>query len=806
MKTLDLIKKTSAYLGHLCPAMAVVACLAVGNVHAYTATSVIDLGAFNSGGTYFAGGALVKKINLGALPTGAILRSVTMNYRQSGGNPYLGDLSVLVADNAGDNGVLLVIGDFNDGIGPKTATPTVLWASGEPYGVGVTGNQTLTAADGIPTTIDLHDQAVWLQTNYPGTWEGSVTLEYDVGKITLNMPADTQAYPSGTSITASADVVVETGTADSVTFHTTPVSPAGATVDTVSADSISPFTAVLGTLAVGTYSINATVTSTGSFPGTVTSTTHTFTVEPAVSTTTTVAATSTSTYGQSVTFTATVAPTPTGGTVQFYDNGSPLGSAVAVDTGTGIAAFSVNSLGVGTHPITANYSGEAIYIASTSANAVSQVVDKAPLTVQALNTLRAPNTENPDPLPYLITGYQNGESLATSGVTGTPTLTTTAILSSPVGDYPITAALGDLDGSNYSFTLVNGTLTVAVAANTFSVNFYASRNYFTAEQTANLLVPSGVPAGKGDFFTSGWLNFFVPFGVDALPAVTLSSNQGSAATLHFNDARNGAPYGADPRTTFLGDGNYNMMDGHVNSTLEGIGNKFEMEMTDIPFATYDVIFYLGANLEQFGNGEGVIVFNGGADRNFKLKPGAFDGTFTEMVDATTEGNYIVFKNVTGSSFTTTTYGLGDNGLNHVGPFGFQIKEVITTGGYSAWQTANNTTQTIGQDLDNDGVANGIEYFINGSVANSSFTALPAVTNIGGVFKITFTHAAGYLGTYGTDFRVETSTTLAAGSWTAATSSGSPNVPDMVYTSGNDVIYTFPSGPLKKFARLVVTGP
>jgi len=241
-----------------------------------------------------------------------------------------------------------------------------------------------------------------------------------------------------------------------------------------------------------------------------------------------------------------------------------------------------------------------------------------------------------------------------------------------------------------------------------------------------------------------------------------------------------------------------MMDGHVNSTLEGTGNKFDMQMTGIPFATYDVIFYMGANLPQFGDGTGVIVFNGGAERNFKLKSGAFGGTFTEMVDATTEGNYIVFKNVTGSSFTTQTWGLGPNDFNHVGPFGFQIKEV-TASGYSAWQTANATTQTMNQDLDLDGVANGIEYFISGSVATSGFTPLPSVVNTAGTLSSTWTKAGSYSGVYGTDFWVETSETL-SGTWTAEPL-------DNVLISGNNVTYTFPA-PLgtKKFARLRVTGP
>ena len=125
--------------------------------------------------------------------------------------------------------------------------------------------------------------------------------------------------------------------------------------------------------------------------------------------------------------------------------------------------------------------------------------------------------------------------------------------------------------------------------------------------------------------------------------MTLTSNQGSTATFNFKDCRNGWTYNG-PRTTLLGDGNGNMMDAHVNSTLDpGDGsNLFDMEVTNIPFAVYDVIFYIGANQAQFGDGTGVIMFNGGAERAFTLKPGAFDGTFTEMVDATTQGNYIVF--------------------------------------------------------------------------------------------------------------------------------------------------------------------
>jgi hypothetical protein len=74
--------------------------------------------------------------------------------------------------------------------------------------------------------------------------------------------------------------------------------------------------------------------------------------------------------GTSVTLTAAVAavnaggPTPTG-TVRFSQNGTVLGS-VAVDSGGG-AVFSTSALSSGSDTITAAYSGDAVYAASTSA-------------------------------------------------------------------------------------------------------------------------------------------------------------------------------------------------------------------------------------------------------------------------------------------------------------------------------------------------------------------------------------------------------------------------------------------------------
>ena len=70
------------------------------------------------------------------------------------------------------------------------------------------------------------------------------------------------------------------------------------------------------------------------------------------------------------------------------------------------------------------------------------------------------------PNPMLSAGYSgfvNGETLATSGVTGSPVLTSPARDSSVPGSYPITVAIGSLSASNYGFAAVNGTLSVVPA-------------------------------------------------------------------------------------------------------------------------------------------------------------------------------------------------------------------------------------------------------------------------------------------------------------------------------------------------------
>jgi len=110
------------------------------------------------------------------------------------------------------------------------------------------------------------------------------------------------------------------------------------------------------------------------------------------------------------------------------------------------------------YPITYNYAGSGNFAAAQDSS-TSITVTKAPLTVTASNASRAYGAANPT-FGDTITGYVDGQNLATSGVTGSPSLTTTANASSLAGTYPITASAGTLSATNYDFTFANGTLTV----------------------------------------------------------------------------------------------------------------------------------------------------------------------------------------------------------------------------------------------------------------------------------------------------------------------------------------------------------
>ena len=150
-------------------------------------------------------------------------------------------------------------------------------------------------------------------------------------------------------------------------------------------------------LANGTYTIikqvAGSVTHTGTYTlgGTAGTGTITFssgnvqmniTGSASVATTTTLSGNDTKIYGNNSTITATVSPNTAAGTVQFFADGAALGSAVTLSSGSATISATAQ-VPVGTHSISAAYSGTAGYSPSGTTNAASLTVAPCSLTVIA---------------------------------------------------------------------------------------------------------------------------------------------------------------------------------------------------------------------------------------------------------------------------------------------------------------------------------------------------------------------------------------------------------------------------------------
>jgi polygalacturonase/streptogramin lyase len=214
------------------------------------------------------------------------------------------------------------------------------------------------------------------------------------------------------------------------------------------------------TLATGTHSITMVYGGDSNFTGS-TSSAFTITVPGAPLTVTTTALTVTNTssaYGGTITGTVSVAPStgsvlPTGA-VTLKSGATTLGTCTL---SSGTCSYTLSNVAAGNQTMTASYSGDSSYAASTSSGVAFNVV-RGILQVAANNLTMTLGQPVPT-LTYSITGFVNQDT-QTSAVTGTPLLTTTATGAS-IGEYPIAITTGTLAASNYTFGFTSGNLYVA---------------------------------------------------------------------------------------------------------------------------------------------------------------------------------------------------------------------------------------------------------------------------------------------------------------------------------------------------------
>jgi hypothetical protein len=342
------------------------------------------------------GATVTLTASISPVPTGASLGTVSF---------YDGETLLGTANVNSSGAASLPITSLSAGAHSLTAE-----YSGNPVFAGSTSSvltETITTLTGTTTTL--------VAAPSPASAGESVTLTATVSPTPTGSPLGTVSFYNGATLLGSG-VLNSSGVA---TFSTTSL-PAGS--DTLTA----------------VYSGNTAFASSTSSVLTETITTLTGT------TTTLVAAPSPASAGESVTLTATVSPAPTGsslGTVSFYNGTTLLGSSTL--NSSGVATFSTTSLPAGSDTLTAVYSGNLLFAASTSAT-LSETVNTtytvtappAPLLVMQGGSVQVNVTVPPvggafnNPVTMSATGLPPGATArfnpltVTPGTAGAPTVMT----------------------------------------------------------------------------------------------------------------------------------------------------------------------------------------------------------------------------------------------------------------------------------------------------------------------------------------------------------------------------------------------
>ena len=324
-----------------------------------------------SGDTNYAATTLTNTHAVSLQPSITYLTALVtpINYGQ-----IIGDIAVAHADPANPTFAGSTVGGsinvYIDGalvcVLPVQGSSACPPPTGMGYNVGThiiylqyTGNQFFAPSTSInyPVVIIPDDtQGTLASSSNPSTFGQPVTLSATF----LSLPYPTSLGPS---------ILPATGT---VTFFdaATPIGTA-----TLNASGVASITT--STLAIGTHPITATYAATVSFNASATTALPQVVKAAPLRGTSTVLTSSLnpSLLGQSVTFTANINSGPSGGPaptgkVDFFDGVVTLG-ATPVNGGT--AALTLSTLTVGSHNITAVYSGDSVTAGSTSNLVVQQV-------------------------------------------------------------------------------------------------------------------------------------------------------------------------------------------------------------------------------------------------------------------------------------------------------------------------------------------------------------------------------------------------------------------------------------------------
>ncbi len=403
------------------------------------------------------------------------------------------------------------LGTFSDGsVGDVTSLVT--WSSSLP-GVATISNSAGTV--GLATGVSGGTTLISAQLNLV-TATASATLNVP---IVIQEPVGVTDAPMFPNTASGANILVRpvdtTTGATPVTLTFSNVTQPGVTsLTTSSSGPPAPSGFQLGTPGVY-YNLSTTATYTGSVMVCINYTGITFTQAPQIfhyqtgawtnitstlNTTIMVVCGTTTSFSPFALFQPSAIPTTTSISAPGVAYGSPASVTVSVsstggtvtgnvslslDGGTassqalssGSAIFNLGVLSAGSHSLSASFSAQGSFTASSATGTLT--VTPAALTITAYNASRAYGTANPA-FSATDSGFVNGDTAAS--LSGTLVCNTAATASSPVGTYPITCS--GQSAANYSITYLPGQLAVTpgvltITATNLSKNFDAANPTLT---------------------------------------------------------------------------------------------------------------------------------------------------------------------------------------------------------------------------------------------------------------------------------------------------------------------------------------
>ena len=433
------------------------------------------------------------------------------------------------------------------GTGTDIATCVVTYASTTPSSHTITaqylGNAGTYAASAVSNAVTETVSAASTKTTLASS-------------DTTAVPGQTITYTATVSVTAPGGGTPSV--ADTVTFKSNGSAITCGVGSALFNGTTATCTVVYTSTSPSSYSITAVFGGDANYL-TSTSSVLTETVGTAPTTTAVTSGTNPSVTGQSVTFTATVSVTAPGagnptGTVEFYNGGTAISGCTAQTLSptleTATCTTSLTATG-STDTITAKYSGDANFAASTSPNFAQTVnagatsasvvssdltaVVGQPITYTATVTATSPATGNPTgDVEFLsagtaIAGCRGAGGVAVSGtLPDTATCTVTYASDSP-SSYAITVKY--LGTAAYSASAVSASITETVGLGATSTTVVSTTGSpsdvaeaVTYEATVTATSPStGNPTGSVEFFDGGT-------GITGCTAQALSGTSPDTAT------------------------------------------------------------------------------------------------------------------------------------------------------------------------------------------------------------------------------------------------------------------------------------